>query len=78
MEGVLRDLSDLFALSCLEQGRVSYLESGYMEGPQTKSIRTVVNSLFGELRPSATALVDAFGIPDEVLAAPAAFVDPAV
>ena len=78
VEGVLRDLSDLFALSCLEQGRVWYLESGYMEGPQTKSIRTVVNSLCGELRPSATALVDAFGIPDEVLAAHAAFDDPAV
>ncbi len=76
--GVLDMLSDLFALSRLERDRAWYLEAGYMEGGQTKSIRNLVNSLCGELRPFAGVLVDAFGIPDVVLAAPAAFNDPAV
>ncbi len=75
---VLDLLSDLFALSRLERDRAWFLESGYMEGSQTKSIRNLVNTLCRELRTSATALADAFGIPDEVLAAPAAFRDPAI
>ena len=73
---VLDALSDLFALSSLERDRAWFLEAGYMGGAQTKSIRDLVNTLCGELRPSATELVDAFGIPDEVLAAPAAFDPP--
>ena len=73
---ILDTLSDLFALSCLERDRVWFLEAGYMEGSQTKSIRDLVNSLCGEVRPLATTLVDGFGIPDEILAAPAAFCRP--
>ena len=74
---VLGVLSDLFALSRLERDRAWFLEAGYMEGAQTKSIRGLVSTLCRELRSPATALVDAFGIPDEVLAAPAAIPAPA-
>jgi acyl-CoA oxidase len=66
-------LADLWALSRLEEDRAWFLESGYMEPRQTRAIREQVNRLCGELRPWAVPLVDAFGIPDEVLAAPAAF-----
>jgi acyl-CoA oxidase len=66
-------LADLWALSRLEADRAWFLESGYMEPRQTRGIRGQVNQLCGELRPWAVHLVDAFGIPDEVLAAPAAF-----
>ncbi len=55
-----------FALSRLEQDRAWFLEAGYMEGAQSKSIRALVNTLCREPRSPATALVDAFGIPDEV------------
>jgi acyl-CoA oxidase len=64
-------LHALFALSTLERNRGWYLESGYFEGPKAKAIRTLVNTLCRELRPDAVALVDAFGIPDQVLRAPA-------
>jgi acyl-CoA oxidase len=66
-------LADLWALSRLEADRAWFLESGYMEPRQTRGIRGQVNQLCGELRPWAVCLVDAFGIPDEMLAAPAAF-----
>ena len=43
-----------------------------MEAVQTKAVRDLVNRLCRELRDEAPALVRAFGIPDAVLAAPAA------
>jgi len=70
IRSALDGLSDLYALSRLEADRAWFLESGYMEGGQSRAIRAAVNRLCGEIRPSATALVDGFGIPDSVLAAP--------
>jgi acyl-CoA oxidase len=66
----LDDLSDLYALSRLEADRAWFLESGYMEASQSRAIRTAVNRLCAELRPKATALVEGFGIPESLLAAP--------
>jgi acyl-CoA oxidase len=67
---ILRSLSDLYALSTIECSRAWYLEAGYMEAPKTRAVRTEVNRLCGELREHAVFLVDAFGIPDDVLRAP--------
>ena len=72
----LRTLSDLWALWRLEDDRAWFLEAGYMEGTRSKAIRDLVDGLCREIRPRAVALVDAFGIPDSLLAAPAAFHDP--
>ena len=69
---LLGALSDLYALSRIERDRAWYLEAGYMEAIQTKAVHNLVNRLCRELRDEAPALVGAFGIPDEVLAAPAA------
>lgn len=66
-------LADLWALWRLEADRAWFLEAGYMEGSQTRAIRGLVNDLCGEVRERAVGLVDAFGIPDDLLAAPAAF-----
>jgi acyl-CoA oxidase len=66
-------LRDLWALSRLEAERAWFLEAGYMEGGRTKAIRDLVIRLCGEIRPHAVALVDGFGIPDDILDAPAAF-----
>ena len=70
VRNALDSLSDLYALSRLEADRAWFLESGYMENAQSKAIRAAVNTLCGEIRPIATALVDGFGIPDSLLAAP--------
>ncbi len=72
IRAVLTDLAALWALSRLEADRAWFLEAGWMEPGQTKAIRAQVNELCGTLRPEARALVDAFGIPPEVLRAPAA------
>jgi acyl-CoA oxidase len=69
---VLQKLCSLFALSQLEKNRGWYLEQGYMEGVKTKAIRKLVNQLCWDVRKEAVPLVNAFGIPDALLAAPIA------
>ena len=69
---VLGNLAELWALSRLEADRGWFLEAGYMESSQTRAIRALVNELCREIREQALPLVDAFGIPDDLLAAPAA------
>ncbi|MEM7051107.1 MAG: acyl-CoA dehydrogenase [Acidobacteriota bacterium] len=72
---VLALLCDLFALCRLEADRGWFLEQGYFEAGKAKAIRNLVNRLCAEARQQAVPLVDAFGIPDAVLAAPIALAD---
>ncbi len=67
---ILTKLCQLFALSQMEVHKGWYLENGYMEGVKTKAIRKLVNQLCWEIRQDAVPLVNAFNIPDELLAAP--------
>lgn len=69
---VLAKLRDLFALWHLEEGVGWFQEKRYVEAGQAQAIRSEVNALCTEMRPMAVDLVDAFAIPDEVLAAPIA------
>lgn len=62
----------LFALHTIEGHRGWYLESDYISGQKSKAIRKLVDKLCAELRPEAGALVNGFGIPDELLGAPIA------
>ncbi|MBV8815313.1 MAG: acyl-CoA dehydrogenase family protein [Verrucomicrobia bacterium] len=66
----LGQLASLFALTQLEMHKGWYLENGFMSGRQSKAITELVSSLCEQVRHDAVALVDAFGIPDECLAAP--------
>ncbi len=66
----LGTLCQLFALSRLEADRGWFLESGYFEPAKSKAIRHQVSDLCSEVREFAVPLVDAFGIPDDVLKAP--------
>ncbi|MCZ6507238.1 MAG: acyl-CoA dehydrogenase [Acidobacteria bacterium] len=72
LAAVLEPLASLYALESIEQDRGWFQEHGYIEGVKAKSIRKQVNALATEIRPDARALVDAFGIPDALLAAPIA------
>ena len=69
---LLGSLIDLFALSRIELDRGWFQEHGYLESAKAKAIRRQVVKLCREIRPQAVHLVDAFGIPEEVLAAPIA------
>ncbi len=62
-------LSQLYGLTILEQNKGWFLENDYCYGSKTKAIRRVRAKLIADLRPDAEALVDAFGIPTELLAA---------
>jgi acyl-CoA oxidase len=63
-------LCDLYALYEIESDRGFLQEHGRLGGPRCKAITREVNRLCNEARGIAGPLVDAFGIPDEVLAAP--------
>jgi len=69
---VLRQLATLFALSRIEEDRGWFLEAGYLGPAKSKAIRALVNRILGDVRSEAVPLVRAFGIPPEVLEAPAA------
>lgn len=60
----------LFGLATLEANRAWYLETGYFEPAKSEAVRREVNALCRELAARALVLVDAFGIPDELLGAP--------
>jgi acyl-CoA oxidase len=67
---VLDLVCDLYALWTIESERAFYQEHGRLTGPRCKAITREVNRLCNEVRFISDDLVDAFGIPDEVLRAP--------
>ncbi|MEX2621815.1 MAG: acyl-CoA dehydrogenase [Egibacteraceae bacterium] len=66
----LSRICDLYALSHLERHRAWYLEQGLFAANKSRAIIRQVDRLCSELRPHAVDLVDAFGIPNALLAAP--------
>jgi acyl-CoA oxidase len=74
---LLNLVCDLHVMSMLERDRAWFLEHGRLTPARAKAVISTVNELCGRLRPHAEALVDAFAIPDRVLAAPIALGDEA-
>ncbi|GAB3661321.1 acyl-CoA dehydrogenase [Nocardioides korecus] len=66
---VLTRLRDLHALSVLEADRAWFMEHGRLSSQRSKAISREVNRLCREIRPVAEDLVDAFGIPADLLRA---------
>lgn len=71
-QAILRKLCQLYALAQMDLHKGWYLENGYMEGVKTKALRKALDQLCWEVRQDAVPLVDAFRIPDNLLAAPIA------
>jgi acyl-CoA oxidase len=69
---VLQRVCDLHALSVIERERAWFLEHNRLTASRSKAVTATVNDLCGQLRPYAGLLVDAFGIPDELITAPIA------
>lgn len=69
---ILRKLRSLYALHTIEKHAAWYLEQDYLAATKSKAIRRQVDHLCSELRPEAIALVEAFGIPESLIAAPIA------
>ena len=70
--GILRKLYELFAVSLVEQHRGWYLERRLIPVGMSMGLGHRVDRLCAELAPDAEALVEAFGIPAQCLAAPIA------
>lgn len=66
----LQQLCQLYALHTMEKHSGWYLEKEYISGSKSKAIRRLVDQLCLDLRHQAKALVQAFDIPDSLLAAP--------
>ena len=67
---LLERVCDLYALANIEADRAWFLEHGRLSAGRSKAVIAAVNELCAELRPYARTLVDAFGIPEQYLAAP--------
>lgn len=68
-KAILTKICQLYALTVIEEDKGWYLEADYMDGAKTKAIRRVINKLCQELREEVSGIVDAFGIPEELLGA---------
>jgi acyl-CoA oxidase len=60
-------LRSLFALHTIEANRGYYLEHGRITANRSKAVIKAVNELCADMRPDARALIDAFGVPENVL-----------
>jgi acyl-CoA oxidase len=69
---LLSQVCDLHVLATVERERGWFMEHGRLTASRSKAVTSAVNDLCHALRPHARLLVDGFGIPDEVLAAPIA------
>jgi acyl-CoA oxidase len=63
-------LCDLFALSTIEADRAWWMEHGRLTVVRSKAISREVNALCRKIRPIAEDLVDAWGVPPEMLRSP--------
>ncbi|MBL0746171.1 acyl-CoA dehydrogenase family protein [Nocardioides sp. G10] len=63
-------LCDLHALSTIEADRAWFMEHGRLSSARSKAISREVGSLCRKVRPLAVDLVDAFGVPEEMLRSP--------
>ena len=70
LKATLDKVRALYGLSCIAEDMGWFMENGYIESPKARAIRSEINVLCEELRPQARYLVDGFGVPDELLAAP--------
>ncbi|WP_024804675.1 acyl-CoA dehydrogenase [Nocardia sp. BMG51109] len=58
---------DLFVFSSIEQHQAWYIMHRFMSVERAKAVRRGVNELVDRLRPHATTLVDALGVPRDML-----------
>ncbi|GAC82841.1 putative acyl-CoA oxidase [Gordonia paraffinivorans NBRC 108238] len=67
---LLGKVCDLFVYSALEADLSWFMMHRHISVERAKAVRRGVNELCQELRPHARTLVDAFGVPEELLRAP--------
>ena len=71
VKAVLKDLCDLYAVHTLRKNALWYVENGNLNTDLTHSLVRLEHDLNAKVRPQAQTLVDAFGIPQQLLHGPA-------
>lgn len=66
---VMVALRDLFGLCLIEKHMAWYLSNGLLTPQRAKAVSAAINRLLAQLRPHAQDLVDAFGLPPELIRA---------
>jgi len=61
---VVKQLSDLFALSCIDSQLGEFMENGYFSSHQIKWIRSQIKKLLREIRPNTVLIVDSWDLHD--------------
>jgi acyl-CoA oxidase len=64
---LLSQVASLHALAEIERDRAWWMEHGRLSTERAKAITRAVDTLCRDLRPHAVTLVNAFGVPDELL-----------
>lgn len=64
---VFEQVRDVFFLDIIRKNAAWYLEQNLLTGTRTKAARAALNDLVDSLGPWSKPLVDAFGIPDNIL-----------
>jgi len=72
VEGVLDEVFRLHLLTTIEKDLATFMESGILNPAQAKEVVTLSQKLCADLAPKSLALVEAFGLPEEMLLAPIA------
>ena len=70
VKDVFEQVRTLFALSTINAHSGWYQEQNVLNGQRTKAVRAAINDLVDSLGPWADVLVDAFAIPDALVAVP--------
>lgn len=68
VKAILKDVCDLYAVHTMRENGLWYVENGLMKPQTTAALRRLERELTEKIRPHAQMLVDAFGIPPNVLA----------
>merc|ERR1711953_1577143 len=68
----LNQILHLHLLSTLEKDLPTFLSAGLLTSAQADMVLTINRRLCSELAPSALALIDSFGLPEEMLQSPIA------
>lgn len=63
---LLELVCDLYALSVIEDDKAWYIEHRYLSTDRAKAVTRGINDRCRKLRPHAQALIDGFGIPEEL------------
>lgn len=69
-KNLLERVLTLYALSSIEQDKGWFIEHGRITTARSRTVTSSINSLCQELRGEVATLVDALGVPDELITAP--------